>query len=51
MDDTVYTTGMGRTHTGGPTNVWLDGIKSGLIVELGRIEFGVGRGMSWGRYL
>ena len=51
MDDTVYTRGMGKTHTGGPTNVWLDALKLGLVEEFGMVEFGVGRGMSWGRYL
>jgi predicted O-methyltransferase YrrM len=50
LDDTVFTKGNEKEYTIGPTQVWLDAIKSNLIIEDGRIEFSVGRGMSWGHY-
>lgn len=33
-----------------PTRAWKEGIASGLINELGYIDFSVGRGFSWGKY-
>ena len=46
VDDTVYTVGWEQAYTIYPTQSWLE---SGII-ELGRKDYQIGRGMSWGRY-
>jgi predicted O-methyltransferase YrrM len=50
VDDTVFTKEHEQEYTIGPTQVWLDLTKEGIIHEVGRIEFQAGRGMSWGYY-
>jgi len=51
MDDTTYTHGWEQGYTVGPTRVWLEGINNKLITEISRIDFSIGHGMSWGKYL
>jgi hypothetical protein len=34
----------------GATRAWDDCVASGDVTELGRQEFGEGKGMAWGRY-
>jgi len=50
MDDTIYTDNLVQVYTIGPTKAWVQGLKENIIIELGREEWEVGRGMSWGRY-
>lgn len=53
MDDTVYTNSLKQGWNVGPTKAWLEGIKTKLIMEIGRKDFvnkRKGRGMSWGKY-
>jgi len=50
MDDTTYTPGWEREHTIGPTKVWLEYIAANKLIELGKKDYGEGRGMSWGKY-
>ncbi len=51
MDDTVYTVGNEKEYTIGPTKAWIEKLETNKIVELNRIEFSVGIGMSWGKYV
>jgi len=54
MDDTVYTNSLKQGWNAGPTKVWLEGIRTKLIMEIGRKDFvnkRKGRGMSWGKYI
>jgi predicted O-methyltransferase YrrM len=50
VDDTVFTPAWEQSYTLGPTKAWLEAVQSGLVVELGREEYALGRGMVWGRY-
>ena len=50
VDDTVFTPAWEQPYTVGPTQAWLEAVQSGVVVELGREEYAVGRGMVWGRY-
>lgn len=51
LDDTVYTHGWEQPYTVGPTKAWVEHINNGEIKEINRVEYDVGRGMSWGKYL
>jgi predicted O-methyltransferase YrrM len=48
MDDTVYTPGWELDYTIGPTKAWSE---SKLIKKISKVDFSIGRGMSWGRYI
>ena len=50
IDDTMYTKMWEQTYTVGPTQAWLEELKNNTIIELGRIDYQIGRGMSWGKY-
>lgn len=50
MDDTVYEKDLELWYTAGPTKVWLEAVNNNFIIELGRVTFSIGRGMSWGKY-
>lgn len=50
VDDTVFTPAWEQPYTIGPTRAWLDAVRDGLVEELGREEYALGRGMVWGRY-
>lgn len=50
VDDVVFTPGWEQPYTVGPTAAWLDAVEAGTVVELGRRDYAVGRGMVWGRY-
>ena len=50
MDDTVYKKEKICEWNIGPTNVWRKAIEKKIIKEISKIEFDIGRGMSWGRY-
>lgn len=51
MDDVVRTPQYKSVHNEGPTEVWTTAVREKVIKEISRIEFGNGRGMSWGRYI
>jgi predicted O-methyltransferase YrrM len=50
VDDTIFTEKWIQDYTVGPTRVWNEYLSDNKIVELGRVEFGPGRGMVWGNY-
>lgn len=50
MDDTVFTPGWEQPYTIGPTRAWLNAVREGTVVEYGREDYSIGRGMAWGRY-
>lgn len=51
IDDTIYTPGWEKGYTIGPTKVWTEHIRDGKIIESNRIDYQLGRGMSWGKYI
>ncbi len=50
MDDTVVTPEMVEPFNISPIRAWKSGVKSGLVEEIGSVEFSTGRGFSWGKY-
>lgn len=50
MDDTVISPEMVEPFNISPIRAWKEGVKTGLIKELGSVEFAIGRGFSWGKY-
>jgi hypothetical protein len=50
MDDTTYSHGYQTEWSVAPTEVWTDAIETGFLIESGREEYDIGRGMSWGKY-
>jgi len=50
IDDTMYTPGWEQAYTIGPTKTWMEHLKQNKIIELNRIDYCIGRGMSWGKY-
>jgi predicted O-methyltransferase YrrM len=51
VDDTIFNKEWIQHYTIGPTQIWTEYLSENKIVELGRLEFGPGRGMVWGRYI
>ena len=51
MDDTIYKKEMRLNYNIGPTEVWLEAIENNIIKEISKIQFCIGRGMSWGKYV
>jgi len=52
MDDVVYNPEWKMGYTEGSTRAWEEGVRRGLVQELGRFEEGLlKRGLVWGRYL
>ena len=51
LDDTIFTKGWEETYTIGPTKTWTEHLEQNKIIELNRIDYCYGRGMSWGRYV
>jgi len=51
IDDTTFTPANEQHYTIGPTRAWCQAVRDGLLGELGREEYGVGRGMAWGHCL
>lgn len=51
LDDTMFKTEWVQAYTIGPTRTWVEHIQQNKIVELKRIDYQIGRGMSWGKYL
>jgi predicted O-methyltransferase YrrM len=50
LDDTIFTEKWKEQYTIGPTQIWNEYLSDNRLVELGRDEFGKGRGMVWGKY-
>ena len=50
MDDTMYTEQWVENYTKGPTASWKEAIEAGEVIEGGKADYDVGRGMSWGKY-
>ena len=51
LDDTVFTSGWEEPHTIGPTRTWVEHLQENKIIELNRVDYCYGRGMSWGKYI
>ena len=51
LDDTIYTPGWEKEYTLGPTKIWTELIADNKIIELTRVDYSQGRGMSWGKYI
>ena len=51
LDDTIFTKGWEETYTLGPTKAWFENLQQNKIIELNRIDYCYGRGMSWGKYV
>lgn len=51
MDDTVYTDKWKQHHTVGPTQTWTEHVNRGEISEIHKVDYEIGRGMSWGKYV
>ena len=51
MDDTIYTDKWTQDWTLGPTKTWLEHVNRGEISEIHKVDYGIGRGMSWGKYV
>lgn len=49
MDDTTYTIGWAVGYTIGPTQVWTEYEHAGLVKAIGKRDYDVGRGMTWGK--
>lgn len=50
MDDTVYKPEWHLVWNEGPTTVWTESLAKNEIVEINRVDYSFGRGMSWGKY-
>ena len=51
LDDTIFTTEWEQHYTTGPTRAWTDQLEQNKIVEVGRKDYCLGKGMSWGNYV
>lgn len=51
MDDTVAFYPWTRWWTVAPTRAWQEAIDAGSIVQTDTVDYGIGRGMSWGRFV
>lgn len=51
LDDTIHTNGWDKWYTIDPTRVWKDNLLKNVITEINHIDYSIGRGMSWGRYI
>lgn len=51
MDDTIYTDEWKQDWTLGPTKTWLEHVNRGEISEIHKVDYEMGRGMSWGKYV
>jgi len=49
MDDTTYTPGWAAGYTVGPTKVWEEFERDGLVQTIEKRDYAVGRGMTWGK--
>jgi len=50
LDDTIFTHNWMEFWNLGPTKTWMENLLDSKIIELGRKEYSIGRGMCWGKY-
>lgn len=50
MDDTIFRKDWEAEWTIGPSKTWMEHVEENKIIELGRREYNIGRGMCWGKY-
>jgi len=50
LDDVIFRPDWVQEYTIGPTKTWLENLKENKIIEINRIEYQCGRGMTWGKY-
>ena len=51
MDDTVYDLSLSASWSIGPSKVWGEAITNNQIIHIDKEYYGIGRGMSWGKYV
>lgn len=51
LDDTMFTKQWEQCWNIGPTRTWTEHLQQSKIIELKRIDYSDGRGMSWGKYI
>lgn len=51
LDDTIFNNKWEKHYTKDPTKIWNEHLIQNKIIELNRIEYCNGRGMSWGKYI
>jgi hypothetical protein len=50
LDDTMFTSSWTKEWNVGPTRIWSEYLNQSKIVEFKRRDYGIGRGMCWGKY-
>lgn len=51
MDDTMYKESWIQSWNIGPTQAWIEYLNKNMLIEIGKKDYGNGRGMSWGKYV
>jgi len=54
LDDVVKNPSYKSIHNSGPSQIWAEFIKEGIVREISSVEFNTqegGRGMAWGKYI
>jgi predicted O-methyltransferase YrrM len=51
LDDTMFKSYWLTGWNIGPTRAWTEYLEKNKILELGRVHYGFGRGMCWGKYI
>jgi predicted O-methyltransferase YrrM len=51
LDDTIFSPCWLARWNIGPTRAWTEYLEKNKILELGRVHYGFGRGMCWGKYI
>jgi hypothetical protein len=51
LDDVIFKKEFEIFYTIGPTQVWTENLLNTKIFELNRVQYEVGRGMVWGKYI
>jgi predicted O-methyltransferase YrrM len=51
MDDTIYNKNLSMFYNTGPTQAWTEFVDKKKILEIDRVEYQLGRGMSYGKYV
>lgn len=50
LDDTMFTSRWKQSWNIGPTRIWTEYLNQSMITEIQRRDYGIGRGMCWGKY-
>lgn len=51
LDDTIFTPNWEAPWTIGPSKVWTERVEQNKIMEINRLDYSPGRGMTWGKYI